>query len=112
MDVFKAVYKILSTLERAMDCPEFDVSVIGAEALGISKERWTRYMEMLADEGYIKGLSFAKSITGEIIVEVSNLRITLKGVEYLQENSIMQSIYAKVHGLIDTAAGAVIGSFL
>ena len=53
MDNFKAVYKILTALEKAMDCPEFDVSTIGPDALGVSEERWSRYIEMMADVGYI-----------------------------------------------------------
>ena len=56
MDNFKAVYKILSTLEKAMDLPEFDISVIDYKAIGVSKERWSRYIEMMADVGYIKGV--------------------------------------------------------
>ena len=40
MDNFKAVYKILTALEKAMDLPEFDINQIGYEALGVSKERW------------------------------------------------------------------------
>lgn len=40
MDNFKAIYRILSTLEKAMDLPEFDVEQISAAALGISEERW------------------------------------------------------------------------
>ncbi len=46
MDNFKAVYKILSTLEKAMDLPEFDLSQISAEKLGVSKERWANYPDM------------------------------------------------------------------
>lgn len=52
MDNFKAVYKILSALEKAMDYPEFDI------------------------------------------------RITLKGLEYLQENSMMKKVYNAVKGII------------
>ena len=51
MDNFKAVYKILTALEKAMDLPEFDVMEIGPDALGVSKERWSRYLEMMADVG-------------------------------------------------------------
>ena len=40
MDNFKAVYKILSTLEKAMDLPEFDIALINADSLGVSQERW------------------------------------------------------------------------
>ena len=39
MDNFKAVYKILSALEKAMDLPEFDISQISASALGVSEQR-------------------------------------------------------------------------
>lgn len=33
MDNFQEVYKILSSLEAAMDCPQFDISQISAEKL-------------------------------------------------------------------------------
>lgn len=39
MDNFKAVYRILSTLEKAMDLPEFDVKQIGHATLGVTQER-------------------------------------------------------------------------
>lgn len=43
VDNFKAVYRILSALEKAMDVPEFDVSQIRPDALGVSRQRWGRY---------------------------------------------------------------------
>lgn len=99
MDNFKAVYKILSTLEKAMDLSEFDVSIIGHESLGISYERWCRYIEMMADVGYIKGAKVSQDITGRVRVSCSDMRITLKGLEYLQENSIMQKMYNLAKGI-------------
>ena len=105
MDNFKAVYKILSTLEKAMDLPEFDISIIDCRALGVSKERWSRYIEMMADVGYIKGVRVSTNITGETIVECNNMRITLKGLEYLQENSIMRKIYNAAKGIKEITPG-------
>lgn len=99
MDNFKAVYKILSTLEKAMDLPEFDMSLISAEKLGVSQERYARYIEMMLDVGYIKGASIIKDITGETSIETHEMRITLKGLEYLQENSIMQKMYKAAKGI-------------
>ena len=55
-DNFKFIYKILKTLESAMDCSEFDLSQISAEKLGISSERWGRYLEMMYDVGLINGV--------------------------------------------------------
>lgn len=101
MDNFKAVYKILSALEKAMDLPEFDVMEIGPDALGVSKERWSRYLEMMADVGYIKGVTFRANVLGETVANAKNIRITLKGLEYLQENSIMRKLYNAANGVVD-----------
>ena len=105
MDNFKAVYKILSTLEKAMDLPEFDIHLISAEKLGISQERWCRYMEMMADVGYIKGIEMYVDITGELNVDAKDMRITLMGLEYLQENSIMQRMYNAAKGIKEVIPG-------
>lgn len=105
MDNFKAVYKILAALEKAMDLPEFDAEQIGPDALGVSPERWSRYIEMMADVGYIKGVALKQDILGETHVEAQNIRITLKGLEYLQENSIMQKIYRAAKGVTDIVPG-------
>ncbi len=55
MNDFTAVYKIPTTLEKAMDYPEFDMSQIDHNALGVSRERWSRYIEMMNDVGYALG---------------------------------------------------------
>lgn len=101
MDNFRAVYKILSALEKAMDLPEFDVMEIGPDALGVSKERWRRYLEMMADVGYIKGVTLRANVLGETVANAKNIRITLKGLEYLQENSIMRKLYNAANGVVD-----------
>lgn len=100
-DNFKCIYKILRTLEKAMDYPEFDISQIDHNRLGVSKERWARYLEMMADIGYIKGIKVYCDITGETVVENVDVRITLKGLEYLTDNSIMQRLYKATKGIKD-----------
>lgn len=102
MDNFMAVYKILSALEKAMDLPEFDIEQINHDALGVSPERWARYIEMMADVGYVKGVEIHRNVLGETIVKYKDMRITLKGLEYLQENSFMRKAFNVVHGLVDT----------
>lgn len=105
MDNFKAVYKILAALERAMDLPQFDVTEIGPEALGVTPERWMRYIEMMVDVGYVKGVSIRQDVLGEIRVSAKDMRITLKGLEYLQENSIMRKIYNAAKGVKEITPG-------
>lgn len=99
MGDFKAVYRILSALKKAMDLPGFDVRQIGHEALGATHERWCRYMEMMADVGYITGVEIRRFITGETSVDARDIRITLKGLEYLQENGIMRKLYKAAKGV-------------
>ncbi len=101
MDNFKAVYLILSSLEKDMDCSSSDLARIRPEELGVTHERWARYLEMMLDVGYIKGVEIRKQIRGETMVNAQNIRITLKGLEYLQENSIMKKIYRSIKGLAD-----------
>ncbi len=57
MDNFKFIYKILSALEKSMDLEECNLDCIIPEMLNISEERWNKYMEMLLDAGYIKGIT-------------------------------------------------------
>ena len=105
MDNFKAVYIILAALERAMDCPAFDIREVGPEALGVTGERWARYLEMMLDVSYIKGVSIRRDILGQTIVEAKDARITLKGLEYLQENTLMRKIYNAAKGVKEITPG-------
>lgn len=101
MDNFKIIYKILSVLEKSMDLENVDIERISSKNLGISQQRWNKYMEMLLDAGYIKGVSIKKYTDGEMRVDIENIRITLKGLEYLSENSIMQRMYNVTKGITD-----------
>lgn len=101
MDNFKIIYKILSALEKSMDLEQCNPKVISPETLKVSAERWNKYMEMLLDAGYIKGVSIEKYMTGETEVNIEDIQITLKGLEYLSENSIMQKMYKTAKGITD-----------
>lgn len=98
---YKIIYKILKTLERAMDIEDFDFQSIQAKALGISDQRWAHIIEMLIDEGYIKGVSITRDMTGNTLTSFSYPRITLKGLEYLSENAVMKRMYKAAKGLVD-----------
>jgi len=105
VDNFKAVYLILAALEKAMDYSDFDLSVISPETLQISKERWSRYIEMMADVGYIKGVRINRDMMGNTNVSCTDIRITLKGLEYLQENSIMRKVFNALRGMKEITPG-------
>lgn len=101
MNNFKIIYRILKYLEKAMDYDEADMDFISSEALGLTKQRWISIMEMLEKEGYITGINVKRSADGEVLLSVSGIRITLKGLEYMQENSLMQKAANVAKGVAD-----------
>ena len=105
MDNFKAVYKILSQLEKEMDNEYADIGKFDANVLCVSDERWMRYIEMMEDVGYIKGVRIMRDISGNRNCDCRNIQITLKGLEYLQENSIMQRMYNAAKGIKEVVPG-------
>ncbi len=104
MDNFNLIYKILSYLEKGLDFFEFDYSQFTAKAFKVSDERFEKLLIMLQSEGYIEGLyirSFLSDngydrIKGDICP-----KITLKGLEYLHENSLMKKAAGLAKGVID-----------
>ena len=58
---------------------------------------------MMFDAGYIKGVNVYTDCTGETCVDCDSIRITLKGLEYLSENHIMQRFYKIASGVKDIA---------
>lgn len=84
-----------------MDLEKFNPDSISPEALKISDERWNKYMEMLLDAGYIKGVKIQKYVAGGSSVDIDDICITLKGLEYLSENSIMQRLYKAAKGITE-----------
>lgn len=106
MDNFKAVYKILTELEKQMDSLHPDVDRFSHEALKISEARWAKYIEMMYDCGYIKGVEINEFVEDDIpYYDCSDIKITLKGLEYLQENTIMRKIYRSAKGIKEITPG-------
>jgi molybdenum-dependent DNA-binding transcriptional regulator ModE len=103
---FKIIYKILSTLEKSMDYPEFDPNSISAKTIGTSEERWRQIIKMLVDNNYIEDVSITTYIHEKVgTPDVTNAKITLKGLEYLQENSMMKKAYKLAKGIKDVTPG-------
>ncbi|MCC8015515.1 MAG: YjcQ family protein [Eubacterium sp.] len=105
MDNFNIIYKILKELEKAMDYDEFYMDRISAERLKISENRLYKILEMLTKEGYVDGISLKYGVQGECIISVNNPRITLKGLEYLNENNLMKKAANFAKGIKETVPG-------
>lgn len=107
MDNFTIIYKILKALEKAMDYDGFDISKISHERLGISYERWEKIMTMLVKSGYIEGVVYDQCCSDYSPKLCKPLQpvITLKGLEYLEENTLMKKAANIIKGIKDTIPG-------
>ena len=83
------IYRILLNFEKQLDCETFDMGFISPENLNIKKIRRDRYLQMLIEAGYITGIK-VNEVNGETYTTTPAPRITLKGIEYLAENSGMR----------------------
>lgn len=104
LDNFKVIYKILKHLEAMMDCEETDISAISHERLGITRERWEQILILLQKEGYIDGIVITKTLSDDKphIAKPIKPNITLKGLEYLAENSLLKKAGDMLKGIVET----------
>lgn len=91
MEEYRIIYKILKYLVQSLDVEEPDNTPIEAECLKISVPKWSRLMKMLVDENYVNGIMITNYPGMSYpIVKLINPTITLKGIEYVKENSLMK----------------------
>ena len=105
------VFRILNRLDLMLDMDEADTEQVSAKSLGISENRWEHYIKMLYEAEYIDGVDIRETIDGETNTDISDIGITLKGLQYLAENSAMMRLRnaAKSLGMKIVEAGAGAG---
>jgi ribosomal protein S8 len=86
-DNFKIMSDILNAIESQMDAESIDWMMFSADAQGVSQYRWARIMDILCDEGFIKGFSYTKKQGTATVIDAKNVRLTYAGLCYLRNNS-------------------------
>jgi hypothetical protein len=73
---------------------DIDIDRISHERFGISFARWETLLRMMQEEGYIKGLLYEQTTSDSSphVVMPIRPRITIRGLEYLEENSMMKKV--------------------
>lgn len=88
-DMHVVIFKILAYIYDCMKSGKpVDKSVIECEPLEIPESYWTQIMRELVEHGYVSGIT-VRSTTAKDVVLLSDPRVTLDGVEFLMENSMM-----------------------
>ena len=88
-----------------MDYAEPDYEPIKASVLGLTDERWKAIIKMLVDNGYIEGIAMKNYMRVGLTISKFEPQITLKGLEYLHENSMMKKIMETAKGIKDMIPG-------
>ncbi|KXB46621.1 hypothetical protein HMPREF3188_00696 [Tissierellia bacterium KA00581] len=100
-DNFKIIYKILSILKSSLDNLKCDIDRLSPQSLNISIEKRDNIIELLLDKNLIKGVIIKKYQDGDSVLVLNDIKITLDGLEYLEENSIMKKMYKLAKGIKD-----------
>ena len=106
MEEFRTIYTMLKTLRDGMDVDEIPPECISAESIGLSLPKWCRLMAMLVERGYIKGVEVWNAFDCPYPrVKVCRPEITMLGLEYLEENSLMKQAARLAKGIKDSIPG-------
>ncbi|MCR1902507.1 YjcQ family protein [Lactobacillus taiwanensis] len=91
---FTIAYKILTYLKYIYEHGVMaDPKVLCAENIGISERQFKLTLQMLLEDGYVKGFSLERTFGGTIISNIENIYATSSGLQYLAENSMMSKVY-------------------
>ncbi|WP_301859952.1 YjcQ family protein [uncultured Megasphaera sp.] len=102
---FKLIYQILSLLDKYLDYEEPDWSKLSAENFHVTEKRFVHIMIMLYDAGYIDGIEPIPLSGDTWDIKLLSPTITLKGMEYLENNDMMHKAYRILKGMKDITPG-------
>lgn len=100
---FRTIYKILSILQKSMDYEVVDIRRLSADNLNITEPKRKALLGVLLKNEYVEGFQVIQYIGDPTpnIEGLEGIRITLKGLEYLEENSLMQKAARLAKGIAE-----------
>lgn len=105
MGDFSTIYRILKYIEKSMDFEEFDEEHFTASHFGITEARLFYLLQALLEAGYIAGIQCIACGGSQKEVALISPRLTLAGMEYLSENTMMKKAYKVAKGIKDVVPG-------
>ena len=107
-DMHIVICRILSYIYSCMKKGEEPVlENYDSNACGIPEPYWVQVMAELVSHGYVSGVSVKKVTTGDV-VNCSKPRVTLDGVQFLMEKSMMNKAARALFELGGKAAELVL----
>ncbi|WP_302889354.1 YjcQ family protein [uncultured Acidaminococcus sp.] len=105
VDNFKLIYRILKYIEACMGYEQFDDDNFAASHFGVSKALFLNILQTLLEAGYISGIKIVTDKCGSDIALI-NPHLTVAGMEYLADNTMMKKAYRQLKGIEDITPGA------
>lgn len=108
----RIIFKILAILANNNGKPDFSYELISASAMRTTYENWEQLLIALQEEGYIKGLIVDQTLSDPFprIVEPIKIRITIKGMDYVEDNSVFGDVKRTLKEIGDLSwIGGIIG---
>ena len=99
MDNFKAVYRILNFLKKSEQYDEFDDERFNPKHFELTDRQFARTLERMIDDQHVKGIAIKFGADDYPAISLSDPRITSKGLEYLEENSLMRKAAKLAKGI-------------
>lgn len=99
----RTVYKVLKRIHAAEQLEETDPDMFAPEVLDIDAAQRDRIMAMLQAEGLINGVAVRKYVGQRretVLINWQALEVTLKGLQYLEENSAMRRAAEEAKGIV------------
>lgn len=107
MDDFRIIYRLLKQIRAFELLEEPDWALFAPEVLKTSAMKRDNLALKLLDADYIDGLRLVEGINGMtrrvILWEYSSPSVTLKGLEYMEENSLMRRAEELAKGILQAA---------
>lgn len=105
-DHFKIIYVILTELYecKKANCP-INMAVISPQRFQIQDGYLLDILSDLLEEGYVKGFDIINTKTGRCVLSIEDIKSTMKGTEYLQDNSKMKQVYSVLKEVKDWVPG-------
>lgn len=94
MKDYKVIYKILKTLDRYAGNEGFDYELISAKHMKIAYEKWEQLIILLQKDGFLDGIAYTQTLSDKFPHITGSIKpyITLKGIDFIENNSAMQKI--------------------
>ena len=92
MEFEKTIYNILKGFEKQLDNETFDTDLFDYKIYHVSELRFIRYLQMLIEAGFITGIKIIEMGDKHFEIRPYSPAITLRGLEYLAENSMMKKV--------------------